>query len=725
MSDHRDKDDHNKDFSVDDILAEYGSKSPKKPRKVVDFLEETGRMAAIRVPEDGLSEKEYGKDKAKEKGKVRPPAGDLDASADEADGEETQEEKVIIEIGPKDTFHRTVAWFSTFRRRADHFADHMYDQAEPDEDDPEEDYLPKVDEEEPLQEEPLKKDPLEKPRQFLKRVRPERPKPPDTAPSTLAARYAKGLKSKKVRTSLAMLCAILCAVFSLFDLDTLRLAALLPETIPLDLFRQGLVLGLLVLTGVFCVEVVLGGLILLATLRPGPETTIALAFWFTVADSVVQLIAPTREGLPCSAVVALGLAFTLWGGCARRQGDRVAARAAAQVREPFVVTLDEGKWSGHPAYVKWSGTQAGFGSALQSEDGVQRAYLIAVPLLILACLVCSVLSAVSGRQWQRFFWAASSTLTAVSAWSAPLVYNLPWRKLARRLFGEGAALAGWTGASRCHGTDILISDSDLFPTGSVQVTGIRVFGDFANEQVVAYTATLMRILDCDLTRPFHDLLRKVGTFYREASNVRFHEGGVTGGIRRHEVFVGTSDFMRYMDVKLPQGLVVKHAIFCAIDGELAGIFTLHYDLGPTVKPSLSALIRAGASPILTTRDPNLIPGFLEDKFKLPVDKMEFPPVNRRLDLSDPEQDHDDTPVALLNREGLTSYCDAVVGARRLRFAVRLGTLFALTGSCVGLALTFYLTFMGAAASLSPANFLVYMAMWLVPVVLLNYWVDRY
>lgn len=75
-----------------------------------------------------------------------------------------------------------------------------------------------------------------------------------------------------------------------------------------------------------------------------------------------------------------------------------------------------------------------------------------------------------------------------------------------------------------------MTDGDLFPTGAVRVSGVRVFGEFPNEKVVAYTATLLRVLDCGLTRPFHDLLRSQGAFYREASAIRFHEGGVTGAI---------------------------------------------------------------------------------------------------------------------------------------------------------------------------------------------------
>ena len=44
---------------------------------------------------------------------------------------------------------------------------------------------------------------------------------------------------------------------------------------------------------------------------------------------------------------------------------------------------------------------------------------------------------------------------------------------------------------------------------------------------------------------------------------------------------------------------------------------------------------------------------------------------------------------------------------------------------LGAALTFYLTYVGAAASLTPVNFLLYMVLWLIPTALLSHWVNQY
>ena len=189
--------------------------------------------------------------------------------------------------------------------------------------------------------------------------------------------------------------------------------------------------------------------------------------------------------------------------------------------------------------------------------------------------------------------------------------------------------------------------------------------------------------------------------------------------------MGSAAFMHLMEVALPQGLNVKNAVFCAIDGELAGLFALNYNLHGAVRPALTALIRNKIGPVLCTRDFNLIPAMLRQRFKLPVEKMEFPEMARRTELSDPDQEHSDTLSAVLCREGLGPFSEAVVGGRRLRQAVRGSAALASVGSAIGVLLAFYLTFVQSYSSLSPANLLIFMVMWLVPTLLISGWVNRY
>lgn len=692
MSDRKDQ--QNNEYKLEDILAEFGSgKQRKEPPKVVEFPQ----------PEEPFNE---------DPPVIRPtPKQETSSKEAPKKGREPMDEIVPETVG-----RSLAARLATLLRRADHYADHMYDRAEPDEATRKaEMYVPGTDREEIPEEEPRPKRKLRRPAVV----------PPDTAPADLAARYRKGLKSRRVRIWLSVLVTVLTLAASLelpfFSWETDL--AFLP--LPTAMIRPAVLAVLTLAAGLLALEIPLRGFRQLGRLRPRAETLLALAWLFTLADGIVLIFLPYRPGLSFAAVNAPAMLFALWGDYFHRRGDFLSAKAAAQVRTPYTVTLDENKWSGRPAYSKWSGSAVGFGSQLQQEDCTGRAYRVAAPLLLLGCLLAAVMASFGREQPLRFLWAASACFSAASTWTVLLAYGLPYRKLATRLARQGAAMAGWPGVSRCRQAGILMTDLDLFPPGSVRVAQVQVYGGVSTEKAVAYTATLLRAFPCGLTRPFHDLLKAQGAFYREVSGLVAHEGGLSAVIRNQEVLVGSAAFMHMTDVELPQGINIKNAVYCAINGQLAGMFPLQYTMSAAVNPALSALMREGADPILATRDFNLIPSLLGQKFKLPVSRMEFPPVERRRELSEPEQEHDATPVALLCREGLSVYSDAVAGGVRLRAAARRSLTLTLIGAAVGLCLTFYLTFVGAFASLTPVNFLLFMAVWLIPELLIANSVNQY
>ena len=473
-------------------------------------------------------------------------------------------------------------------------------------------------------------------------------------------------------------------------------------------------------------DVLMRGLFRLLRLELGMDTLLVFAAAATLADALTMYRLDPRDGqMPYCAAIVLGIFFLLRGARRKRRGLRMACRTAASAAQPYLVTLDEGKWNGWDTYAKWSGEPIGFGRQMQAADGAERIFHRVCPLLFIACLLLSVVASIGRGAPERLLWCLSAMLTACASLSGALCFALPWLSLTQRLSKSGAAIAGWDGVTATGGSGILLNDTDFFPPGCVSLNGIKIFGEFPVDKVVSDTATLIRDAGCGLDKLFHDLLRAQGCVYRRASDFCVYEGGLSAVIRDQQVLVGSASFMHLMEITLPQGLNVKNAVFCAIDGELAGIFALNYTLHGALEPSLNSLIRNRVTPVMATRDFNLIPAMLRQRFKLPVDKMEFPAVERRRELSDEEQPHSDILTAVLCREGVAPYSEAVVGAARLRRAVRTAAVLACLGAVAGLLLAFYLTFVCSYASLSAANLLVFLLMWLGPTPLIAGMVNKY
>lgn len=701
-------------FTLEDILAEYGTRRSTQrsaapfPPPAAPAAADSGKVVAFPgrpvpplavEPEDAC----IGAD---------GPVGEEDA--DPEDGEVTRETGRVVDFPEEESV--LSAFLKDISQKADRYADQMFQESErmdPEEVRRLEELIPGTDQEEPP-EAPTR----------VRRPRKPEPPPPDLPPQELARTYGKGLKGMRLRAVLVFL----LAAAALFQLAVP--AAGLYWLPPLDGYQLQVWIsaGLLGLGTLLSLDVLWAGLRRALRGRVGMDTLTTLSVLFTLTDAMTLSLSQDREGqLPYAAAALAGLFFLLHGSYHKRCGLRLSCRTAASAAEPYVLTLDEGKWNGRDTYCKWSGVPNGFGSQIQMDDGAQRIYRVVCPLLLLACLLFSLLASYGLDKPQHLLWCLSATFTASAAFGGALVYGRPFHKLARRLASSGAALAGWPGAAQSRkGDRILLTDGDLFPPGYVELNGIKVFGDWSIERVVGYTATLIRDSGSGLTKLFHDLLRAQGSIFRKAEHLCCHEGGgLSATIRGDQVLVGSAAFMNLMEVELPQGLHVKNAVFCAIEGELAGIFALNYTLPDMVFPSLEALMREKVGPVLATRDFNLIPAMLHQRFKLAADKMDFPPVERRRELSDPEQPHSSTITAVLCREGLLPYGESVVAAKRLRWSTRFGAVLTCLGSCVGVLLAYYLTSVDAYGSLSPLNLLVFLLFWLAPVWFLTSWTARY
>jgi len=722
------------DLSLDDILAEYSERS--RPKSVVTLSDEDEEENLLvfptsnRPPDPELfGEVPEEEDEDEDEPEDSVPEDESDLPADES----VEDEEAVEDVDAQDANPQppdNVLEFPGLRsplsnllhklsRKADRYAEQMFT----DEDMPTSDevrrveaLVPGVDREDA---------PRSAPRRRHAPV-----SGPDTPPQELAREYGKGLKSLRTR-SLCVLSLLLPALY-LMLCDLLPIPAIPNPWVagqPLLTADVRCWAGSILLAAAMALsfDVLVIGFNQLRQLRINMDAILLLACVFSLADGITAPFLLPREQTGFFVLNILALFFALQGEHHRRRGLRLACRTAAASAEPYLITLDEGKWNGRDTYAKHVGAPEGFGRQIQSPDGARKLFGIISPVLLCACFVLPVLSCVVGGRYRELLWALAAVYTAAYSLSAPLLFSRPFHKLSRRLTQCGAAVAGWPGVvEQRRGDGILLGDQDLFPPGSVALNGMKVFGDWSGERVTGYTATLIRASGSGLDKLFSDLMRTQGILYRQADRLCCYEGGgLSANIRGDQVLVGSASFMKLMEVDLPQGLNVKNAVFCAIDGQLAGIFALNYTLPDVAFPAIDALLQERLAPVLATRDFNIIPAMLQQRFRLAVAKMDFPPVQRRRELSDPEQTHNATLTAVLCREGIFPLSEAVVGARRLRRAVRLNAALGCIGSVLGTALACYLTSVSAFASINPLNLLLFLLLWLIPSWFITGWVDQY
>lgn len=479
-------------------------------------------------------------------------------------------------------------------------------------------------------------------------------------------------------------------------------------------------LGCLAVVSLLTRRVYISAFRLLAQRRCSSQLLAVLSAVASGADCLVRMTSQSRtDVMPYAAVSCMALTFALWGAVREGRGYFDTFRSAAVDDDPpyLVTETDRGA-------CKQRGAVPGFYTTAIRDNAMTLWQAVLLPVVLVASLVFAGLSSLSQGRGADFLLNWSAILAAGATFALPLCWGLPFSHLARHLQKAGCAVAGWSGAEKISGQRrMILTDGDLFPPGTIQLNGVKVFGEEL-PRAASYAATLARCAGSGLERVFDGLLRGEGGHYQEAQDFSFYEeGGYSATIHGETVLLGTASFMRKMEVRMPGNINLRTGIFLAVDRQLTAAFAVKYHAAENVDFALRLMRRSRVTPVLASRDPNITPALLKRKFHKSV-KVEYPDLTDRVALSEAEQDRG-LPRALIFREGLLPYAETVCGSRRLCRAVRRSALLSFFASAAGTLLTSYLTFQGSYDLLTPLALVVFCLLWTAPVLLMADWTGRY
>lgn len=422
---------------------------------------------------------------------------------------------------------------------------------------------------------------------------------------------------------------------------------------------------------------------------------------------------------PFCVVSTLAVTVALFGAKLETKGREESFRLLAVGDPGSIVSESE------DGILRHRGSAAGFSHGVNGGNAAERWHSVLLPIIFVAAVAFSTLATVGQGESDKFLWCLSVLLTAANALTLPLCFALPYGRVTRRLYHSGAAIAGYLGARLIsRSRRMILTDRDLFPEGSVHLNGIKIYGEEIGK-VVAYAASMVRRSESGLAHLFDGMLASEGAEMQKVDEFIFSEhGGFSAVIHGETTLLGTEKFMRRNNVALPGALKLKNALFLAVDGQLIAAFAVKYPQVSSTEWAVHSLKRMGVAPVLASRDPNLTPSLLKQRFGTDA-KAVYPSLTERLSLSDPQSRRSGLMGAVLYREGLMPYAEAVVASRRLCRVTHQLTVLALGGSVVSLLLCFYLAFVGASSVLAPLSLAMYQLLWLFCGLLIGIGTDRY
>lgn len=438
-----------------------------------------------------------------------------------------------------------------------------------------------------------------------------------------------------------------------------------------------------------------------------------------LTDGIIGL---QQVRIPCCAAFSLNMTMSLWSAYQKRNtelGQMDTMRKATRL-DSVVSCADY--YEGRPGFLRGEGQVEDFMDHYNTVSGPEKTisgYALAVLMVSVVIGVAAgfIYGPVLGVQT-----FASALLVAVPA-SAYVTLSRPMAVLERRLHKLGAVICGWRGIEALSVPAVYpVNDTDLFPSGTAKMNGVKFYGQRSPDQVVAYAAALIGACGGGMEPLFTQLLDSRNGHHYDAQGLRGYPGGIGAIVNEEAVLAGTQQFMQDMGVDMPAGTRVNQAVYVAIDGQLSGIFAISYTKTRAAAGGLTTLCGyRRLKMVMVGGDFMLTESFLRNKFGVSTRQMIFPNRETRQTLQQKMPEEGSPALALTTRDGLAGCAYAVTGARAVRTASIAGVAIHMLGGISGLVIMLILALVGASFLLTPMNVLLYGLIWMIPGLLITEW----
>ena len=450
------------------------------------------------------------------------------------------------------------------------------------------------------------------------------------------------------------------------------------------------------------------------------NTLLCFTFLACCADSVFCL---QELRVPICAAFTLEVMMSLWATYHERTTEMGMMDTMRKAIRLHGVVKCANFYEGQNAVLRGEAQVEDFMDNYQQTSGpkkVQNACALIVLLISIAVAVGAGLLHGVSMGVQIF----STTLLVAMPASFFIALTRPMAVLERRLHEVGTVLCGWKGVVGLSEKCLYpLNDADLFPTGSVKMNGVKFYGDRDPETIIAYAASLMRANGGSLAPIFEQLLTSRNGVRYTAQNVQFYgNGGIGAEINEEPVLMGTLDFLKEMGVEIPDGTMVKQAVYVSVDGEFSGLFAITYNRVRQVASGMATLCSSRRiRPVIIAKDFVLTAAFLKETFGLRPRRTAFPSRADSLALEAKKADATAAALAITTQDNLASAAYAITGSRALRTASRLGVIVHVTGGVLGVLIMAALAVLGNTELLTPANILLYQLVWMIPGLIVTFW----
>ncbi|MBQ8509348.1 MAG: hypothetical protein IJ493_05500 [Clostridia bacterium] len=542
-----------------------------------------------------------------------------------------------------------------------------------------------------------------------------------------------------LRIALAVVLGLASFVLENYSLFGLTLPSFMrPESYPV--VYAMIDLQFVVLAGALVYRQVLEGAKNMVTLRPTPESLTAFLLILSAVYTVASCMAAPREGFALyNLPVMVGVVLALLYEFMNLKRDVFSFNVISSQRKKFVVSpvsdatesLERESFHDYipddSQIIRVGRTDFVDGFFHRVNDNSISKPIIGITIPLVMILACGffILTYIKTTSLYEAFTMAYLTIAITMPLATFVIYSCPFYKAAKDAYDCESAIIGETSLHEYAGSSVIsFEDKEVFPSGGVKVTSIKVYGSNRIDQIIYNLASAFIKVGGPLADVFSQATHDLG--HSEAVElVEVDDDGFTVTIDDVQVYIGKTSYMEKKDYEPPFDAEDKRIeqntsigiLYVAYAGQLAAKVYVQYTIDNEFEQILAQLYKTGMCVGIKSFDPNIDDLLLAKKIKA----MKYPvKVIRSKTVEDIPHTFDRCDSGIVSKRSVKELLKTVAICEKVSGVIKTNLIVKVLAMLIGVIVMICLYSFGQEMAVTSLLVTLYQLFWVIPVFLISW-----
>lgn len=486
--------------------------------------------------------------------------------------------------------------------------------------------------------------------------------------------------------------------------------------------------GIAILT---CIDIIISGIADIFRFRMGWETMAALSVICTVGHNAFVFFTSPADMLTTGFYNASAV-FALWLCINSRMQQAKFAKSNLSIslsrKNMYTVKRVTCRQVSNGTKNIAAMRKTGFissviSNAYEPAQNSRAAYAVTPIILLiigLASAACYILLKIP------VLYTLSMMLAIASPAAMGIASGIPMVRFAKRMRTKGAAVGGISACEKASQIEaVTVKDIELFPKGTVTITGMKMLDETKIDKVVEACAAIFTEISSPICHAFTKMVD--GEAFERVDAADYEEGmGVTGRYRGVWYLAGSRELMRKYNVWVPpdnyEGKAASggsNVLFVAANGFIAAIFIVKYSGCKVVQKTIKALVNDDLQMLVDARSHDVSAEMISLKQRV----LDCPAVmlskSAAYDISEKTAEKPVIRAGIFGTNPL-GIIHAIISAPKLKMTITFNTILQIITMIVGLAIALLMLYTGTPEHIEPHLALLYQIIWTIPVLIVSW-----